>query len=70
MATKTLHQTLIDQRDKGRAVLLVSLELSEVTSLSDRIIVFYEGKIAGEFLPDEITVEELGLYMTGAKKQS
>ena len=70
MATKKLHQTLLDMRDANTAVLLVSLELSEVMSLSDRILVFYEGKIAGEFTPDNVTVEELGLYMTGAKKQS
>ena len=52
-------------------MLLVSLELDEVMDVPDRILVMYEGKLVGEFKPDEVTVEEffLGLYMTGAKKQ-
>ena len=54
---------------RGRAVLLVSLELDEVMNLSDRILVIYEGEIVGEFDPRKTTVEELGLYMAGAKKQ-
>ena len=49
-------------------MLLVSLELDEVMSLSDRILVVYEGEIVGEFDPKEITVQELGLYMAGAKR--
>ena len=57
------------ERDRGRAVLLVSLELDEVMNLSDRILVIYEGEIVGEFDPHKTTVEELGLYMAGAKKQ-
>ena len=57
------------QRDAGKAVLLVSLELDEVMNLSDRILVMYEGEIVGEFDPRSVTVEELGLYMAGAKKQ-
>ena len=57
------------ERDKGRAVLLVSLELDEVMNLSDRILVIYEGEIVGEFDPRKTTVEELGLYMAGAEKQ-
>ena len=57
------------QRDAGKAVLLVSLELDEVMNLSDRILVMYEGEIVGEFDPHCVTVEELGLYMAGAKKQ-
>ena len=55
-------------RDAGRAVLLVSLELDEVMSVSDRILVMYEGEIVGELDPKKTTVEELGLYMAGAKK--
>ena len=58
----------VAQRDAGKAVLLVSLELEEVMSLSDRILVLYEGEIVGEFDPKEITVQELGLYMAGAKR--
>ena len=49
---------------------LVSLELDEVMNVSDRILVMYEGEIVGEFDPKTTTVEELGLYMAGAKKQS
>ena len=54
----------------GKAVLLVSLELDEVMNLSDRILVMYEGEIVGEFDPKKVTVEELGLYMAGAKRQN
>ena len=53
----------------GKAVLLVSLELDEVMSLSDRILVMYEGEIVGELDPAKTTVQELGLYMAGAKRQ-
>ena len=68
-AIEFIHKQLIEQRDAGKAVLLVSLELDEVMDVPDRILVMYEGRIVGEFKPDEVTVEELGLYMTGAKKQ-
>ena len=68
-AIESIHRQLIEQRDAGKAVLLVSLELDEVMDVPDRILVMYEGKLVGEFKPDEVTVEELGLYMTGAKKQ-
>ena len=63
-AIEFVHQRLIEQRDNGRAVLLVSLELEEILSLSDRILVIYEGRIVGEF-PPSATEEELGLAMTG-----
>ena len=56
-------------RDSKKAVLLVSLELEEVMNLSDRILVMYEGEIVGEFNPKTTTVQELGLYMAGAKRQ-
>ena len=49
-------------------MLLVSLELDEVMDISDRIIVMYEGEIVADVNPKEITVEELGLYMAGAKR--
>ena len=58
------------ERDAGQAVLLVSLELEEVMSLSDRILVMYEGEIVGEFDPKKVTLEELGLYMAGAKRDN
>ena len=68
-AIEFIHKQLIEQRDAGKAVLLVSLELDEVMDVPDRILVMYEGEIVGEFTPGEVTMEELGLYMTGAKRQ-
>ena len=68
-AIELIHKQIIEERDKGKAVLLVSLELDEVMDVSDRILVMHEGEIVGEFKPEEVTVEELGLYMTGAKRQ-
>ena len=67
-AIEYIHGQLVAERDRGKAVLLVSLELDEVMSLSDRILVMYEGEIVGEFDPKQITVQELGLYMAGAKR--
>ena len=67
-AIEFVHRRLIEERDKGRAVLLVSLEYEEVRALADRILVIYEGKIAGEFPPDA-SEEELGIAMTGGHKQ-
>ena len=68
-AIEYIHKQLVAERDAGRAVLLISLELDEVMNLSDRILVMYEGQLVGEFDPQAITVQELGLYMAGAKKQ-
>lgn len=68
-AIEMIHKQIVAERDKGKGVLLVSLELDEVMDVPDRILVMYEGEIVGEFKPDEVTVEELGLYMTGAKRQ-
>ena len=68
-AIEYIHGQLVRQRDAGKAVLLVSLELDEVMNLSDRILVMYEGEIVGELDPRTTTVEELGLYMAGAKRQ-
>jgi general nucleoside transport system ATP-binding protein len=65
-ALEFVHRRLVAERDKGRAVLLVSLEYEEVRALADRILVIYEGKIAGEFAPDA-TEEELGIAMTGGQ---
>lgn len=67
-AIEYIHKQLIAQRDSGHAVLLVSLELDEVMSVSDRILVMYEGSIVGELDPKKTSVEELGLYMSGAKR--
>jgi len=67
-AIEYIHKQIVAQRDKNKGVLLVSLELDEVMSLSDRILVMYEGEIVGEFDPKKTTVEELGLYMAGAKR--
>ena len=67
-AIEYIHSQLVAERDKGRAVLLVSLELDEVMSLSDRILVMYEGEIVGELDPKATNVQELGLYMAGAKR--
>ena len=69
-AIEYIHKQIIAQRDAGKAVLLVSLELDEVMNLSDRILVMYEGEIVGELDPKKTTVEELGLYMAGAKKEA
>lgn len=68
-AIEFIHKQLIEQRDAGKAVLLVSLELDEVMDVPDRILVMYEGELVGEFKPEDVTMEELGLYMTGAKRQ-
>ena len=67
-AIEYIHKQLVAQRDENKAVLLVSLELDEVMNVSDRILVMYEGEIVGEFDPRQVTVEELGLYMAGAKR--
>ena len=68
-AIEYIHKQIVNQRDAGKGVLLVSLELDEVMNVSDRILVMYEGEIVGEFDPKEVTVEELGLYMAGAKRK-
>ena len=67
-AIEFVHKELVAQRDAGRAVLLVSLELDEVMNVSDRILVMYEGEIVGELDPKTTTLQELGLYMAGAKR--
>ena len=68
-AIEYIHSQLVAERDRGKAVLLVSLELDEVMSLSDRILVMYEGEIVGELDPKKTNVQELGLYMAGAKRE-
>ena len=68
-AIENIHRQLIRERDAGKAVLLVSLELDEVMDVPDRILVLCAGELVGEFRQGEATMEELGLYMTGAKRQ-
>lgn len=67
-AIEYIHKQIVAQRDAGKAVLLVSLELEEVLTVSDRILVMYEGEIVGQLDPKTATQEELGLYMAGAKR--
>ena len=69
-ACEYIHKQLIIERDKGRAVLLVSLELDEVMDVSDRILVMFEGRIVADVKPAEVTYQELGLYMSGTERES
>ena len=67
-AIEYIHQELIEVRDENKAVLLISLELDEVMNVSDRILVIYEGELVADVKPDEVTIQELGLYMAGSKR--
>jgi len=67
-AIEYIHKQIVKARDEDKGVLLLSLELEEVMNLSDRILVMYEGEIVGDLNPKEITLQELGLYMSGAKR--
>jgi len=69
-AIENIHERIVSVRDSGSAVLLVSLELDEVMNVSDRILVMYEGEIVGELDPKKTNVQELGLYMSGAKRDT
>ncbi|WEV70660.1 ABC transporter ATP-binding protein [Lactobacillus sp. ESL0785] len=68
-AIEYIHKQLLEERAKGKAILLVSYELDEIMQLSDRIIVLHDGNISGEVKPEETSDEELGLLMTGIKKE-
>lgn len=68
-AIEYIHNQLVAKRDEGSAVLLVSFELDEVMNLADRILVMHEGEIVGQLDPKTTTVQELGLYMAGAKRE-
>lgn len=68
-AIEFIHKQIVDQRDHGKAVLLISLELDEVMNLSDRILVIFEGEIVADLEPKKVTIQELGLYMAGSKKE-
>jgi general nucleoside transport system ATP-binding protein len=67
-AIEFVHRRLVEERDEGRAILLVSFELEEILSLSDRILVIYEGRIVAEYSPD-VSEEEIGIAMTGGKPE-
>jgi general nucleoside transport system ATP-binding protein len=67
-AIEFVHRRLVEERDEGRAILLVSFELDEILSLSDRILVLYEGRIVGEYDPS-VTEQELGIAMTGGRRE-
>ncbi|MCL2828600.1 MAG: ABC transporter ATP-binding protein [Oscillospiraceae bacterium] len=69
-AIEYIHQQLLAERDAGKAILLISLELEEVMNISDRILVMYEGEIVADVDPKQVTFQELGLYMSGAKRMA
>ena len=69
-ATEFIHRQIVAHRDAGNAVLLFSNELSEIMSLSDRILVMFKGRIIGEICQAEATEEQLGFWMAGIKKES
>lgn len=68
-AIEFVHKSIVASRDAGAGILLVSLELDEVMDLSDRILVMYEGELVAELDPKQTSLNELGLYMAGAKRQ-
>jgi simple sugar transport system ATP-binding protein len=67
-AIEYMHKQIVSARDNGKAVLVVSFELSEVMQLADRILVMYEGEIVANVKPSDVTEKELGLYMAGSKR--
>ncbi|MDR0326537.1 MAG: ABC transporter ATP-binding protein [Oscillospiraceae bacterium] len=68
-AIEYIHERLLEERGKGKGILLISLELEEVFSISDRILVIYEGQIVADLDPKSVTYQELGLYMAGSKRK-
>ena len=69
-AIEYIRQRIIDERDKGRAILLISFELDEIMNLCDRIATISKGTIVGVFREGEVTEHEIGIMMAGSKKQS
>ena len=69
-AIEFIHQQIVALRDRGKAILLISVELDEILSLSDKIAVMFDGKIMGESLPSETNEKELGLLMAGVAEQA
>jgi simple sugar transport system ATP-binding protein len=68
-AIEYIHKQIVAQRDKDKAVLMMSFELDEVMDVADRIIVMFEGEIMGTLDPKKVTLEEVGLYMAGVKRE-
>ena len=68
-AIEFIHRLMVQKRDEGKGVLLISADLQEVMSLSDRLIVLYEGQVVAELLTQETSEDEIGLYMTGGKRR-
>jgi simple sugar transport system ATP-binding protein len=66
-AIEYIHSQILNQREQGKAILLISLELEEIMKLSDRILVIFEGKIVAELLPKETSKESIGLFMSGGQ---
>jgi general nucleoside transport system ATP-binding protein len=66
-AIEYIHEQLVRERDNGKAILLISLELDEVMSVSDRILVMFKGQIVADVLPKDVSERDLGLYMLGTK---
>ena len=68
-ATEQVRRVLLEQRDRGAGILLISEDLDEILQLSDRILVLYEGQIMGIVPAEEAVLEELGLMMAGTRRQ-
>lgn len=68
-AIEYIHKRIINERDKGKAILLISFELDEILDLSDRIVVLFDGEITGELTASETDEKELGMYMSGSKRK-
>ncbi|MGM8366470.1 ABC transporter ATP-binding protein [Virgibacillus sp. W0181] len=68
-AIEFIHRKLVEERDKGRAILLISFELDEILDLSDRIGVIFDGKMVADLQPEQTNEEELGLLMAGSKRE-
>ena len=69
-ATEFIHEHIIQKRNQGCAVLLISADLDELFRLSDRLVTVYEGRVTGRFLTQEITKEEIGYFMTGSREDA
>ena len=69
-AIEYIHKQLVKERDEGKAIIMISLEIDEIMNVSDRILVMYEGEIVAELNPKTTTINELGLYMAGSERGS
>ena len=68
-AIEFIHERIIEKRNEGCAILLISADLDELFRLSDTLVTLYDGRITGKFKAGEISMEEIGFYMLGAKVQ-